>query len=53
MPKKRKKLNPKNFTNKEHNEAYEAAMLSGEIQPGEHLPELKPKKDGKIPVAKS
>ena len=45
-----KKLNPKNYTQKEFEKRFNEAIASGEIQPGEHLPELKPKKDGKIPM---
>ena len=41
--KTRKKLDPKSYTQKEYEKAYTEAMASGEIAPGEYLPELKPK----------
>ena len=38
-----KKLNPKKYTQAEFEKRHTEAIASGEIQPGEYLPELKPK----------
>lgn len=38
-----KKLDPKSYTQAEYEKRYSEAMASGEIAPGDYLPELKPK----------